>query len=191
MVVSKGKKGKASKVKKSQFAGANDALSNSNATDRDVLSSGGNKKRRAVVNSTDDDQMPSDDQHMYPVMQARSVGNQTNLPMLIVYACNLLLGELDDAQLDQELTKRIKQMVKRIVAKAKQHSGVIPGLVGAHYGCNPKKMVNFVDMHNESSPDKAKKSWHLSVGGLGSGKNTVRAAVNSSDGGDDEPKIYA
>jgi hypothetical protein len=55
---------------------------------------------------------------------------------MIIMACNLILSELEDAQADEEVTKRIKLMVKRILAKAKQHSGVIWGIVSVHYGCN-------------------------------------------------------
>jgi hypothetical protein len=38
-------------------------------------------------------------------------------------------------------------MVKRIIARARQHSGTIYKMIGAHYGCNQNQLKSFVDMH--------------------------------------------
>lgn len=64
-------------------------------------------------------------------------------------ACNLILSELEDAHADEELTKRIRAMVKRILAKAKQANAVVWNIVSVHHGCSHSKN-GFVDVHKES-----------------------------------------
>ena len=44
--------------------------------------------------------------------------------------------------------KKIRNIVERIIAKAKQHIGTIKGIVSAQFGSSPLKS-DFVDMHKE------------------------------------------
>ncbi len=82
-------------------------------------------------------------------------------------ACNLVLSELEDASADEQLTKRIKAIVKRILAKAKQANAVVLNLVSVHLGCSHANQ-SFIDLHKESlSP---KKSWHFKVNEIDSPK---------------------
>jgi len=76
-------------------------------------------------------------------------------------ACNLVLSELEDAEASEEITKRVRAIVERILAKAKQHSGVIYNLISVHFGCNHKAAKTFVDMQSENK--NPKKSWHFQV----------------------------
>jgi hypothetical protein len=56
--------------------------------------------------------------------------------------------------------KKIRIIVERIIAKAKQHIGTIKGIVSAQFGSSPLKS-DFVDMHKEQ--EKPKKFWHFNV----------------------------
>lgn len=77
-------------------------------------------------------------------------------------ACELLLNEIENELADENMTKRIKAMVQRILAKSRQAGMTVKGLVGVVLGTNPKKNNSlFVDMHHESSPEKTSKSWHF------------------------------
>lgn len=89
---------------------------------------------------------------------------QTDLEPLIALACELLMAELINnfGDSDEAVLKRIRGMVERILAKCRQYSTTIKGLVGVKAGISPTKDRNqFLDMHAEAS--KPKQSWHFSI----------------------------
>ena len=65
----------------------------------------------------------------------------------------MLLNELKEAPADHEVNKRITAMVKRILAKCKQHGCNIYLMPGVALGVSPEK-TKFVDIHAESIKSK-------------------------------------
>lgn len=56
---------------------------------------------------------------------------------MINLACNLLLFYLEELKTDDAEYKRMKELINRLLAKARQHNGIIPGLLGVHFGMSP------------------------------------------------------
>lgn len=72
----------------------------------------------------------------------------------------MLLNDLQLETTDYALTKRIKLIIERILAKSRQHNSTLKGLCGVVISSSPTKKNNsFVDMQSK----ERQKSWHFNL----------------------------
>jgi len=58
---------------------------------------------------------------------------QTDLGLLVEFACDVFLNQLLQTDMDEKDIKRIKEIVERIKARCRQHGATILGLVGVEF----------------------------------------------------------
>ena len=100
-------------------------------------------------------------QQVYADKGVKNSEVQTHPSGLLIFACNLLISELDEFKTDEELMRPMRRLVRHLLSKAKQNAGVIHNMISVQHGSSPEKIAAFIDMQREGK--SAEKSWHFDI----------------------------